>query len=157
MTFDYRPVNSATMPVAWPMPHINSECTDFSGSKFFASIDFCSGYWQLPLHENSQDDFSFITHEGIFSPTRTAQGAKNSSSNFQSRVEPCFAKLRDNFKAWQDDFVLHESSEEALLDVLQLFLTFAVTVISRFLLSSLNFLPHPLSSVAESLTNTAFN
>ena len=121
LTFDYRPVNAATITVSWPMPHIDSECTDFSGSKFFASMDFCSGFWQLPLHEESQKLLSFITNEGIFCPTRTAQGAKNSSINFQSRVEPCFATLRDHLKAWQDDFILHESTEDKLLDIMQKF------------------------------------
>lgn len=121
LTFDYRPVNAATIPVVWPMPHIDSECADFAGSKYFATIDFCSGYWQLPLAEDSQDALSFITHEGIWKPTRSAQGAKNSSANFQSRVEPCFSTLRDNLKAWQDDFVIHHKTEAQLLTTLQVF------------------------------------
>lgn len=46
LTFDIRGVNSATVPVAWPMPHIASELLlDLAGSTCFACIDFCSGYW----------------------------------------------------------------------------------------------------------------
>ena len=32
------------------MPHVESEVLDFAGSKFFAVVDFVSGYWHLPLH-----------------------------------------------------------------------------------------------------------
>lgn len=122
LTFDYRPVNNATLSTGWPMPHLESECADFAGSQCFASIDFCSGYWQLPLDEESQNALSFITHEGIWQPTRTPQGAKNSACNFQSRVEPCFVSIRKNVKAWQDDFIIHHNSEKGLLEILGQFM-----------------------------------
>jgi len=122
LTFDYRPVNAATNSIGWPMPHLESECVDFAGSTCFASIDFCSGYWQLPLHKDSQSALSFITHEGVWQPTRTPQGAKNSACNFQSRVEPCFIAIRKHVKAWQDDFILHHKDENGLMDTLRCFL-----------------------------------
>ena len=122
LTFDLRPVNAATVPTAWPMPHVDAEASDFAGSVSYAVIDFCSGYWQLPLHPDSQNYHSFILPTGTYSPTRTIQGATNSASNFQSKVEPCFAELRDNFKAWIDDFVLHAGTEKKLLKVIDRFL-----------------------------------
>ena len=45
LTFDLRPINAATKPLAWPMPHIESELADLAGSKIFAKIDFVSSYW----------------------------------------------------------------------------------------------------------------
>ena len=66
LTIDLRPVNAATVPLTWPMPHIESELADLAGSKFFATIDFCSGYWQLPLHEQSQHLHSFVTPNGVY-------------------------------------------------------------------------------------------
>ncbi len=52
-TIDLRGVNSATVPITWPMPHIESELMDFQGSTCFAVIDFVSGYWQLLLDEDA--------------------------------------------------------------------------------------------------------
>ncbi len=43
LAVDLRPVNSATVRESWPMPHIEPELQDFSGSCYFASIDFVSG------------------------------------------------------------------------------------------------------------------
>lgn len=54
MTIDLRPINAATEKHSWPMPHIESELSDLSGATCFAKLDFVSGYWQLPVHPNSQ-------------------------------------------------------------------------------------------------------
>lgn len=61
MTMYLRPVNSATLKESWPMPHLDSEVYDLSGSKCFASLDFVSGYWQLPLHPDSYTACGVIT------------------------------------------------------------------------------------------------
>lgn len=41
---DLRPVNAATKPEQWPMPHIEAKLTDFTGCKPFASLDFYYSY-----------------------------------------------------------------------------------------------------------------
>ena len=115
MTFDLRRVNRCTKPVTWPMPHIQAELMDMQDSTVFASIDFCAGYWQMPLHEDDQHIHSFITPSGVYQPTRTLQGASNSGPNFQSRVEPCFVSIREALKAWLDDMALHQKDEKRLL------------------------------------------
>ena len=60
LTLDYRPINAATVPITWPMPHIDSELSDMAESKVFATIEFVSGYLQLPLAEHSQELLSFM-------------------------------------------------------------------------------------------------
>lgn len=119
---DLRPVNSATKPVPWPMPNLEAEMQDFSNSKFFASLDFCSGYWQLPLCPSSYDSCGVVCPMGVFSSTRVLQGLKNATSYFQSTVEPLFSNLRKHLKAWLDDFNLHGESENELLDYLEEFI-----------------------------------
>jgi len=112
LTVDYRPVNSATQQTFWPMPNIEAELADARGAKSFASIDFCSGYWQAPLHEDSQPLFAFMTPDGVVMPTRTTQGGTNSAANFQEKVEKCFEELRENFKSWIDDYILWMMDED---------------------------------------------
>ena len=121
LTVDYRPVNNATLQTFWPMPNIEAELSDARGAKAFASIDFCSGYWQAPLHEDSQPLFAFMTPDGVVMPTRTTQGGTNSAANFQEKVAECFSELRDNFKAWIDDFMIFAEDEKHLLRVLRRF------------------------------------
>lgn len=121
LTVDYRPVNSATVQTFWPMPNIEVELADVKGSTAFASIDFCSGYWQAPLHPDSQPLFSFMTPNGVVMPTRTTQGGTNSAANFQEKVSECFAELREDFKAWIDDFMIYARDEAHLLRILRTF------------------------------------
>ena len=123
LAFDLRAVNARTVPIAWPLPHIESELVELRGKKCFCLIDFISSYWQLPLHRASQHLHSVVTTNGILAPTRTLQGGRNSAANFQSRVEPCFADIRDSLKAWLDDFMLHARDWSDLLHVLDRFLT----------------------------------
>jgi hypothetical protein len=40
------------------------------GATFYASFDLFKGYWELPLFEDSQALMTFMTNEGIFTPTR---------------------------------------------------------------------------------------
>lgn len=65
---DLRPVNAATMKEARPthMPHLESELSDFAGSKCFASLDFASGYWQLPLHPDFYSTCDIFTPKGFW-------------------------------------------------------------------------------------------
>lgn len=104
------------------MPDINNELSDVKGASYFFGIDFCSGYWQLPLDTESQPLHSFMTPRGVVQPTRTTQGVVNSPANFQQKFEPCFTALRDNLKAWIDDFMMYAFSETELLSLIHRFL-----------------------------------
>ncbi len=44
MAIDLRLVNAVTISVVWPIPHLDSEATDFTGSTCFSIIDFIGGY-----------------------------------------------------------------------------------------------------------------
>jgi hypothetical protein len=51
MTVDLRVPNASKKPTAWPMPNLEDELQDLHGSEVFATLDFCQGYWQIPLHK----------------------------------------------------------------------------------------------------------
>lgn len=70
LTVDLRATNAATKFMTWPMPSIDSERCHLSTSMFFVSIDYVSGYWQLPLKLHT-----FMTTKECGMPTRALQGA----------------------------------------------------------------------------------
>lgn len=114
-TIDLRPVNAATIAEQWPMPVIEAELSDFKDSKHFASLDFCSGYWQCPLHPSSYEACGIIAPQGTFISTRVLHGLKNAAAYFQSTIPPLFQNLKNAVKAWIDDFIIHSKSENELL------------------------------------------
>jgi len=121
MTVDLRPVNAATIKESWPMPHLDGEVFDFAGSNCFASFDFVSGYWQLPLHPDSYISCFVVAPRGVVISKRVLQGLANAVFYFQSSIESLFASLRDSLKAWVDDFSIHVRAEGVLLDKLEEF------------------------------------
>ena len=121
MTIDLRPINAATEKDSWPMPHIDSEIYDLSDAKCFAKLDFVSGYWQLPVHEDSQENCGIVTPNGVYSSTRVLQGLTNATSHFQGTIEPLFSSIRPNLKAWLDDFMLYSSTEGQMIALLEKF------------------------------------
>lgn len=134
MAVDLRPVSSATIKESWPMPHLGSEIQDFAGSKCFASIEFVSAYWQLPLHVESYTACGVVTPKGVVASKRVLPGLANAGAYFQSTVEPLFAQLRGNMKAWLEDFNLHATAETELLELLERF--FRICSEKRLLISA---------------------
>ncbi len=51
----------------------------------------------------------------MYSQPDAHEGAKNAAANFPSKVEPLFTELRNELKAWLDDFMLHNTSEAGLV------------------------------------------
>lgn len=78
MAIDYCPVKVATVPIFWAMLDIKKKLSDVKGSKCFCGIDFCSGYWQLPLEGNSKPLHAFMTPRGVVN-----QRAQRKEQSFQ--------------------------------------------------------------------------
>ena len=75
MTVDVRAVNAQTERMVWPMPMLEVILDHLAGSAVFFSLDFFKGYWQFELDVASQEMFSFLTDQGVYTPTRVLMGA----------------------------------------------------------------------------------
>jgi hypothetical protein len=114
MVIDYKWLNHCTQPIQGAMPLLETELSQVSGSKYFFSADFLKGFWQIPIHKNSQEYFSFMTRNGVYSPTRIPQGAMDSPLFFQSQLSLIFHDLMDEKKMllWIDDVLIHAKTWE---------------------------------------------
>jgi hypothetical protein len=118
MTVNLRVPNASTKPTAWPMPNLQDELHDLHGSEVFATLDFCQGYWQIPLHKDSHDCQSFITPDGVYTPTRVLHGTRNATQHLQSVLVVMMEDIKSNIKVWLDDCLLHTKTEDDLLATL---------------------------------------
>lgn len=119
MTIDLCGVNSSLKPMTWTMPSLETQTGNVRERRFFASIDFPTSFWQLPINILSQALHAFMTDSGIFMPTRTVQGGSNSAQNFQGKVGPCFGELDYRLKYWINDFALRTQTEQELLNAVR--------------------------------------
>ena len=102
------------------MPHISSVVNHLCNMSFFFVLDLFKGYWQFPLHPDSQEYFSIMTHEGVFTPTRVPMGASGTGDYFQATVTKMFQDLLYVLVLiWFDEVFGFAKTESVLLEVLE--------------------------------------
>ena len=63
---DYRRVNTVSKKDAYPIPDIQDALDNLRGSRYFATIDLLSGYWQLGMTDRAKERSAFCTRRGLF-------------------------------------------------------------------------------------------
>jgi hypothetical protein len=121
MTVDLCVPSASTKPTAWPMPNLQDELHDIHGSEVFATLNFCQGYWQIPLHKDSQDCQSVIISDGVYTPKGVLHGTRNSTQHLQSVLFVMMDDIKSNIKEWLDDCLLHTKTGDDLLETLNFF------------------------------------
>lgn len=90
------------------MPNIENELTKLGDATVIANSDLSHGYWQHPLHPDSQERQSFVTLDGIFSPTRVLCSTTNAVLYLQSNLTSIIPdELRTSLLLWLDESLLH--------------------------------------------------
>lgn len=60
---DYRALNKITMPMSFPLPHLETvfDAIGEAKSNYFTNLDLMSGFWQMGLDKDSRQKAAFIT------------------------------------------------------------------------------------------------
>lgn len=121
MIIDYRYLNSLTEPIQGPMPILEDEIKKCQGAKYFMTFDFLKGFFQIPIHPESQHYFSFMTDKGVYTPTRIPQGAVDSPIYFHACIAEIFDDLISENKMllWIDDGVIFAKTWEEFLALME--------------------------------------
>ena len=90
---DYRKLNSKTKRDVYPLPRIDDALDHLGGCKYFSSFDLRSGYWQIPMDEDSKDLTTFITKFGLYRFKRMPFGLSNAPSYFQRFMDSVISGL----------------------------------------------------------------
>ena len=113
---DFRFLNACTEMEGGVLPMI-SEMLHRIGNrkpKFFAVIDFTSGYHQAPIDDESQKYTAFITRSGIYEWARVPMGLKGAPSYFQREIANTVlgGLLGVKCELYLDDLIIFGESEE---------------------------------------------
>lgn len=60
LCLDARRINRVILPMRDSSPPLDELLSRFGGKSFFTSLDFTSGYWQVPLHPNVRKYTAFV-------------------------------------------------------------------------------------------------
>ena len=90
---DFPPINGQCELVPGPMRNPEIEGEKCVGAVAFCTMGCLQGYWQCPLAEEAREYFTFVTRDGLFTPTRVPQGVINATSYFQGMMMEVLGNL----------------------------------------------------------------
>jgi hypothetical protein len=83
---NYQKLNSVTRREEIKMPKVWDILKKLIGSDWFSTMDLQSGFWQVPMDDDSIPLTAFITNEGIFEMLFMPFGLLNASFTFQEMM-----------------------------------------------------------------------
>jgi len=117
---DYRELNSNTVSDRYPLPLIADQIARLHGAKYFTCLDMASGYYQIPLHEESIECTAFVTPDGQYEFLSMPFGLKNAPSVFQRTVMHTLGELANTFVVvYMDDVLVVAATKNEAFERLQ--------------------------------------
>jgi len=108
---DYKKLNKAIKRQRFILPTPDGIYHKLKGSKIYSTLDAVSGYWQMPLDEETSELTTFITESGRYKFTRLPFGISLASEIYQREMEK-FLKDLKGVEIYQDDVVVHGATME---------------------------------------------
>jgi hypothetical protein len=91
---DFRALNQITKKEGYPLPLIEDHLDRLGGYNFFISLDFSSGFYRVPMIDESIEKTAFVTPDGHFEFTRMPFGLANAPAVFQHLMNAVLGDLR---------------------------------------------------------------
>ena len=111
---DFSPVNRILQTPNYPNEGSSAHLKMINPkSKVFVTLDFSSGYYQLPIPEKDRDPFAFLLPQGKFRFTRLPQGTKPAGDIFNIISDEELREIKQAQKN-MDDILLSETSYKTL-------------------------------------------
>ena len=111
---DLRSLNQFVRRSTHPCPTPRDAVSQISpGASLFTTMDALSGYWQIPLAEESQALTTFFTPWGRYRYLRAPMGLRSAGDEYDRRGDKAFsgvsnlAKIRDDILTWDTCFSDH--------------------------------------------------
>jgi len=103
---------------AQPMPRVEDIYAKMAKTRCFTSIDFCKGYWQIPMAKEDCEKTAFATPFGLFRCVRMPFGLQNAGATYTRMMRTALDKLEftNNFV---DDVVSYTDVWDARLQELR--------------------------------------
>jgi hypothetical protein len=117
MVIDYRRLNEITVGDTYPMPMISELIENIGAKRYFTKLDLKSGFYHIPLEEESKEKTAFSTPSGKYQYKKTPMGLKSSPATFVRMMNAALTGLT-NFKClvYMDDILVYGKNEKEHFD-----------------------------------------
>ncbi|KAK7093228.1 hypothetical protein V1264_007018 [Littorina saxatilis] len=108
---DLKKLNQNVERERYMIPTVEETIQRLEGSKVFSRLDARSGFWQIPLHEDSAKLTTFITPFGRYYMKRVPFGISSAPEIFQRIMTEILGDIEGVICCY-DDIMLHSSTNE---------------------------------------------
>ena len=111
---DIRRLNSLTKKDSHPLPRICETLDSLVGAAYFSTYDLTSGFWQVPMAEESKQFMAFtLGSMGLFECDRMPFGLCNAPVTFQRLMQNCLGELNLTYcLIYLDDVIVYSKTPE---------------------------------------------
>lgn len=126
MCVDFRKLNAITIKDKYPMPLIEEQIDKLGGYKYFTGLDLASGYYQVPVADDSIAKTAFVTPEGHYEFLRMPFGLTNAPAVFQRLMDQVLGNLKNSvaFPYLDDVIIPSRTTREGVARLRQVLSTF---------------------------------
>ena len=133
---DFRKVNAATQPGAYPLPYMHDILRKLRKAKFISTLDLESAYHQIPLAKETRPITAFTAPDMVlYQFTRMPYGLAYAPAIFQRLIDHVIGpELESYVCSYLDDIIVTETYEEHkkyLAFVLECLVNVDLTINSR--------------------------
>ena len=108
---DLKPLNENVLREVHPIPKVDETLAQLAGATVFSKLDANSGFWQIPLHEESRLLTTFITPFGRYCFNKLPFGISSAPELFQRRMSAILEGL-DGVLCQMDDVLIFGTTKE---------------------------------------------
>uniref|UniRef100_A0A5S6Q7T0 Reverse transcriptase domain-containing protein n=1 Tax=Trichuris muris TaxID=70415 RepID=A0A5S6Q7T0_TRIMR len=95
---DYRKLNDVTEKNVQPLPRIDDALDALAGSRWFSTLDFASGYWQVEVEPQDRPKTAFSAPSGLYQFRVMPFGLCNAPATFHRLMEKVLEGLQ--WRTW---------------------------------------------------------
>nr|GEU55930.1 reverse transcriptase domain-containing protein [Tanacetum cinerariifolium] len=111
LCIDYRKLNDATRKDHFPLPFMDQMLERLAGNKYYCFLDGISGYFQIPIDPQDQENTTFMCPFRTFAYRRMPFGLYNAPGTFQRCMMAIFHDMiKKTMEVLMDDFSIFRNS-----------------------------------------------
>ena len=108
---DLKPLNASVLREPHPIPKVDETLAQLSGATVFSKVDANSGFWQIPLAEESQPYTTFISPFGRYCFKKLPFGISSAPELFHRRISQVLEGLA-GVLCHMDDVLIFGATQE---------------------------------------------
>ena len=109
---DLKPLNESVLREVHPLPKVDETLAQLTGAKVFSKLDANSGFWQIPLSEESRLLTTFITPVGRFCFNKLPFGISSAPEHFQKHMSAVLCGLEGVVCQMDDVLIFGRDQQE---------------------------------------------